>query len=66
VEGRLQTRSWDDQATGQKKHRTEVVVDRMLLLDSRSDRAGATPEADDWETWRPDEADAEATAAAPF
>ena len=39
VEGRLQTRSWDD-ATGQKRYRTEVVAERMVLLDSRS--AGAT------------------------
>lgn len=29
VEGRMQTRSWDDQATGQKKYRTEVVADRV-------------------------------------
>jgi single-strand DNA-binding protein len=42
VEGRLQTRSWDDQATGQKRYRTEVVAERMVLLDSRGDRAGAT------------------------
>jgi single-strand DNA-binding protein len=42
VEGRLQTRSWDDQATGQKRYRTEVVAERMVLLDSRDDRAGAT------------------------
>lgn len=27
VEGRLQTKSWDDQATGQKKYKTEIVVD---------------------------------------
>jgi single-strand DNA-binding protein len=41
VEGRLQTRSWDDPATGQKRYRTEVVADRMLLLDSRADRPAA-------------------------
>ncbi|HEX2515949.1 MAG TPA: single-stranded DNA-binding protein [Chloroflexota bacterium] len=35
IEGRLQTRSWDDQATGQKRFRTEVVADRMVMLDSR-------------------------------
>lgn len=29
VEGRMQTRSWDDQATGTKKYRTEVVADRV-------------------------------------
>jgi single-strand DNA-binding protein len=28
VEGRMQTRSWDD-ASGQKKYRTEVVADRI-------------------------------------
>lgn len=28
VEGRLQTRSWDDQS-GQKKYRTEIVADRV-------------------------------------
>ena len=36
IEGRLQTHSWDDPATGQKRFRTEVVADRMLLLDSRT------------------------------
>jgi single-strand DNA-binding protein len=35
IEGRLQTRSWDDQATGQKRFRTEIVADRMDMLDSR-------------------------------
>ncbi len=29
VEGRLQTRSWDDKASGEKKYRTEVVADRV-------------------------------------
>ena len=29
VEGRLQTRSWDDQTSGQKRYRTEVVADRV-------------------------------------
>lgn len=28
VEGRMQTRSWDDQS-GQKKYRTEIVADRV-------------------------------------
>jgi single-strand DNA-binding protein len=28
VEGRMQTRSWDDKASGEKKYRTEVVADR--------------------------------------
>jgi single-strand DNA-binding protein len=29
VEGRIQTRSWDDTATGQKKYRTEIVADKV-------------------------------------
>lgn len=29
VEGRIQTRSWDDKATGEKKYRTEIVADRV-------------------------------------
>ena len=28
VEGRMQTRSWDDKNTGEKKYRTEIVADR--------------------------------------
>lgn len=27
VEGRIQTRSWDDKTTGEKKYRTEIVAD---------------------------------------
>lgn len=31
VEGRLETRSWDDQATGAKKYRTEIITEAMQL-----------------------------------
>ncbi len=34
IEGRLQTRSWDDQ-TGNKKYMTEIVADNMIMLDSK-------------------------------
>ncbi len=34
VEGRLQTRSWDDQQ-GVKKYRTEVIMDNMIMLGSK-------------------------------
>jgi single-strand DNA-binding protein len=36
VEGRLQTRSWDDQS-GNKRYRTEVIADNMIMLDRKSD-----------------------------
>ncbi|MFH1612043.1 MAG: single-stranded DNA-binding protein [bacterium] len=31
VEGRLQTRSWQDQQSGVKKYRTEIVADNMQM-----------------------------------
>jgi len=40
IEGRLQTRSWDDKQTGQKKYMTEVVASDMILLGGRSEGAG--------------------------
>ncbi|MEK7535632.1 MAG: single-stranded DNA-binding protein [Patescibacteria group bacterium] len=29
IEGRMQTRSWDDKSSGEKKYRTEIVADRV-------------------------------------
>src|SRR3989344_5390795 len=31
VEGRMQTRNWDDKTSGEKKYRTEIVADRVQL-----------------------------------
>jgi len=43
IEGKLQTRSWDDQQ-GQKKYRTEVVANQVRFLDSRegTERSGGS------------------------
>jgi single-strand DNA-binding protein len=32
IEGRLQTSSWDDKQSGEKKYRTEVVASDLVLL----------------------------------
>jgi len=32
IEGKIQTRSWDDKESGQKKYRTEIVVNDLALL----------------------------------
>ena len=40
IEGRLRTRSWDDQ-TGNKRYTTEVVADTLQLLGRRQDGQGA-------------------------
>lgn len=37
LEGKLETRSWDDQATGQKKYKTEINCNIMQMLGSKSD-----------------------------
>lgn len=42
VEGRLQTRSWDDK-DGQKRYTTEVVVEDLILLSSRGGDSGLPP-----------------------
>jgi single-strand DNA-binding protein len=41
VEGRLQTSSWDDKTTGQKKYKTEIIVNDLSLLSGRGE--GAEP-----------------------
>lgn len=40
IEGRLQTRSWDDQESGQKRYKTEVIASDMIMLDRKSDMEG--------------------------
>jgi len=44
LEGRLQTRSWDDQ-NGNKKYITEIVAENMIMLDSKGSNtnSSATP-----------------------
>lgn len=37
IEGKLTTRSWDDQQSGQKRSKTEIVVSQMQMLGGRSD-----------------------------
>jgi single-strand DNA-binding protein len=40
IEGRLQTRSWDDKQSGQKKYMTEVVANDLVLLGGRGEGGG--------------------------
>jgi len=35
VEGKIQTRSWDDKDSGQKKYRTEILINELTLLGGR-------------------------------
>ncbi|HSS78464.1 MAG TPA: single-stranded DNA-binding protein [Thermoanaerobaculia bacterium] len=35
LEGRIQTSSWDDKQTGEKKYRTEIICENFQMLGSR-------------------------------
>jgi single-strand DNA-binding protein len=37
VEGKIQTRSWDDKESGAKRYRTEVIVNDISLLSGRDE-----------------------------
>ncbi|HEY4523201.1 MAG TPA: single-stranded DNA-binding protein [Candidatus Paceibacterota bacterium] len=41
VEGRIQTRSWDDKESGVKKYRTEIVVDNFQFGDGGAGRGNS-------------------------
>jgi single-strand DNA-binding protein len=40
IEGSLRTSSWDDKETGQKKYRTEIIANDLVLLSGRGDAGG--------------------------
>jgi len=40
VEGSLRTSSWDDKETGQKKYKTEIIANDLVLLSGRGEGAG--------------------------
>jgi len=51
IEGRLQTRSWDDKTSGQKKYMTEVVASDLILLGGRGE-GGASSGGGDFSSSR--------------
>src|ERR687884_2074910 len=58
IEGRLQTRSWEDQQTGQKRYMTEVIANDLIMLDARRERVADAPGEDvaavDWPSPAPE------------
>lgn len=48
IEGRLQTRSWDDKTTGAKKYMTEIVGNELVLLSGsgQTEKAASQPVED--------------------
>jgi len=41
IEGKIQTRSWDDKESGQKRYRTEIIVNDLSLLSGREEGSGS-------------------------
>jgi single-strand DNA-binding protein len=40
IEGKIQTRSWDDKESGAKRYKTEILVNELVLLSSREEGSG--------------------------
>jgi single-strand DNA-binding protein len=40
IEGKITTRSWDDKESGQKRYKTEILVNDLVLLTSREEGSG--------------------------
>jgi len=40
IEGRIQTSSWEDKQSGEKKYRTEIIANDLVLLSGRGEGAG--------------------------
>ena len=47
VEGRIQTRSWDDKTSGEKKYRTEVVAETVQFGPRSSGAGGGSRKQDE-------------------
>lgn len=45
IEGRIQSRSWDDKTTGQKRYATDIVANVMRMLTSRAESGGMSHSA---------------------
>lgn len=46
IEGRIQTRSWDDKTTGEKKYRTEIIADAVQFGPKAGGSEGFSPSAE--------------------
>jgi single-strand DNA-binding protein len=40
IEGKITNRSWDDKESGQKRYKTEILVNELVLLSGRDDASG--------------------------
>jgi single-strand DNA-binding protein len=50
IEGRLQTSSWDDKQSGEKKYKTEIVASDLVLLSGGDSNGDSRPRRETRET----------------
>jgi single-strand DNA-binding protein len=43
IEGKIQTRSWDDKTSGEKKYKTEILCNELTLLGGKPGGEGTSP-----------------------
>jgi len=43
IEGRIQTRSWEDQQSGQKRYSTEIIADQLKMMGGRDNQITNDP-----------------------
>ena len=58
IEGRIETRSWDDKTTGEKKYRTEIIADRVQFGAKSGGATSGTPATASKTSSNPEEAEA--------
>ena len=44
IEGRIQTRSWEDQQSGQKRYSTEIIADQLKMMGGRDNQITNNPD----------------------
>lgn len=49
IEGRIQTRSWDDKTTGEKKYRTEIIAESVQF----GPKSGGAPQGEGYSAPKP-------------
>jgi single-strand DNA-binding protein len=60
VEGKIQTRSWDDKESGQKKYRTEILINELSLLGGGGGRSEGSSSSGGYSSSKPAAASAPA------
>jgi single-strand DNA-binding protein len=53
IEGKIQTRSWDDKESGQKKYRTEILINELSLLGGGAGRSEGGTSSSSYSSSRP-------------